>query len=542
MTSELDTTMAKMNKGFLEWAEKTNRESYIQADEYVKDLRAIYDDAIERLDGKILGHLNKIETEEGLSLADAKKWMSIEDSKKATDSLKNFIRQSEMFKIDPSLEQELRMMSRRVRISYLQGMELELKKSVASLMDTEQKKLFAHLSKSYENKYYKDLYGLSRIAGEKPITKVDPRALDRLIRRPWCLDGKTIGDRLSQRQVQNINNLRTILGRSLATGLNQKETIKEVSKTLGRSLRSASVLVHTETASIIEQASMDAYKEYGIDQYQITATLDLRTSEICQEMDGKVFNTKDKVQGINFPPFHPNCRTTTVPYFDDEIQREMDKEVGRMARHPVSGRSKKVYGVKDYKDWEKKYIKHDKRFNKGYNSNKGIGAKQGKIDIEIDKFTNCLIDNRTNKEVDTYVKPIQKHIRNIKAWNFNWNKTIDEGYDVFSLKVVGSDDVQGLVATKLDPSGGVYINLVESARHNRGKDRDYTGVGAHLFAIACKEAKDKGQDFVFFDAKTNLIDYYRKKLGAVQIGSSQRMFIDSEAFEKLISTYFKEGI
>lgn len=356
MTSEMDTTMAKMNKGFLEWAEKTNRESYIQADEYVKDLRAIYDDAIERLDGKILGHLNKIETEEGLSLAEAKKWMSIEDSKKATDSLKDFIRQSEMFKIDPSLEQELRMMSRRVRISYLQGMELELKKSVASLMDTEQKKLFAHLSKSYENKYYKDLYGLSRIAGERPITKVDPRALDRLIRRPWCLDGKTIGDRLSQRQAQNISNLKTILGRSLATGLNQRETIKEISKTLGRSLRSASVLVHTETASIIEQASMDAYKEYGIDQYQITATLDLRTSEICQGMDGKVFNTKDKVQGINFPPFHPNCRTTTVPYFDDDIQREMDKEVGRMTRNPVSGKSIRIHDDMTYEKWYNKYV------------------------------------------------------------------------------------------------------------------------------------------------------------------------------------------
>lgn len=45
--------------------------------------------------------------------------------------------------------------------------------------------------------------------------------------------------------------------------------------------------------------------------------------------------------------------------------------------------------------------------------------------------------------------------------------------------------------------------------------------------MACKEAIDNGIDFIYFDAKTNLIGYYREKLGAVQIGNSQRLFIDS---------------
>lgn len=107
--------------------------------------------------------------------------------------------------------------------------------------------------------------------------------------------------------------------------------------------------------------------------------------------------------------------------------------------------------------------------------------------------------------------------------------------------MVNSDEIQGLIATKVNSSGGLYVNLVESAIQNRGDNKKYSGVGAHLFAIACKEGKDIGIDFIYFDAKTNLKDYYREKLGAVQIGKSQRMFIDSEAFELLINTYFKEG-
>ena len=68
---------------------------------------------------------------------------------------------------------------------------------------------------------------------------------------------------------------------------------------------------------------MDSYKEYSTTpKYKIVATLDSRTSKICQQMDGKVFNVSEAKEGVNFPLFHPNCRTTTIPYFEkDEIDR-----------------------------------------------------------------------------------------------------------------------------------------------------------------------------------------------------------------------------
>ena len=54
----------------------------------------------------------------------------------------------------------------------------------------------------------------------------------------------------------------------------------------------------------MEQASQKAYDELDIDKYKILATLDKRTSEICQKLDGEVFNVKDAVIGVNMPPFH----------------------------------------------------------------------------------------------------------------------------------------------------------------------------------------------------------------------------------------------
>ena len=39
-------------------------------------------------------------------------------------------------------------------------------------------------------------------------------------------------------------------------------------------------------------------------------------------------------------------------------------------------------------------------------------------------------------------------------------------------------------------------------------------------------------------AKTNLIHYYAKTLGAVQVGNSSRMFIDETAARKLVTMYY----
>ena len=53
-----------------------------------------------------------------------------------------------------------------------------------------------------------------------------------------------------------------------------------------------------------EEKAQKAYDELDIDKYKILATLDKRTSEICQKLDGEVFNVKDAVIGVNMPPFH----------------------------------------------------------------------------------------------------------------------------------------------------------------------------------------------------------------------------------------------
>ena len=68
----------------------------------------------------------------------------------------------------------------------------------------------------------------------------------------------------------------------------------------------------------MNQATLDGYKEAGIEKYEFSATLDSRTSQICSELHGEVFEIKNIAVGLNYPPMHPRCRSTTIPIVDYE--------------------------------------------------------------------------------------------------------------------------------------------------------------------------------------------------------------------------------
>lgn len=94
---------------------------------------------------------------------------------------------------------------------------------------------------------------------------------------------------------------------------------------------------------------LSEYKRDGVPKYEILATLDSRTCEICGNQDGKTFLVSDAQIGINFPPFHHDCRCTTVPYYDDTPTEDLT----RVARDPETGKTYDVPADMTYPEWKK---------------------------------------------------------------------------------------------------------------------------------------------------------------------------------------------
>lgn len=348
--------MAKKNSYWDNRFLKLDEEVFRDSEEYVKKIRKIYDKEIDNLNKEIYNHLVKLQDEAGgISLADARKLLNNDELDLFKMNLEDFTKKAKGV-ITSDIERELNIVSRRVRVSRLQAMQVEIKKSVASLMSREEKGLFAHLGKTYEYKFYKELYGLQRIVGYENIQKVNTNVLKDIINSPWASDGSNFSKRIWGRGDKLVNLLETNLSRDIARGASPDESIKNIAKIMNTSKANAGRLVMTESAAMNSRATKDSYNAMGTEQYQILATLDTRTSEICRSLDDKVYDVKDYRIGVTAPPFHPNCRTTTIPYFDDDIQREMEENTGRMARNLKTGKSERVENL-SYREWEKKYVK-----------------------------------------------------------------------------------------------------------------------------------------------------------------------------------------
>ena len=149
-------------------------------------------------------------------------------------------------------------------------------------------------------------------------------------------------------------------------------------------------------------------------------------------------------------------------------------------------------------------------------------SEEIQIDFEIDKLTNS-IENAISGEI------------------FEWHSEIkSNSKSVYCLTTLNNQKIiQGLISIT-DKGDHIFMDLIESAKFNKGKSKLYKGVAGNLVAFACKTSFEKGYEgVVSFIAKTQLIDHYTETLGA-KLFSGNRMFIDTKESQILTTKYFKD--
>ncbi len=166
------------------------------------------------------------------------------------------------------------------------------------------------------------------------------------------------------------------------------------------------------------------------------------------------------------------------------------------------------------------------------------------LDFEIDKLTNSIENVISGEVFDTIIVKLKsKDGKSIKKteWAFNWHNEIkDKTRKVYKLTTVNNPTIIHGLISLTDKGDHIYMDLIESAKFNKGKSKLYKGVAGNLVAFACKmsfEKKYKG--VVSFISKTQLIEHYEQTLGAKLFGS-HRMFIDTKEAFILTTKYFKD--
>ena len=401
--------------------EEEEKQRNISNKAQIKEIERQYKIAENKIKSDIEKWYIRIADNNQISLADAKKLLTKDELKEFKWTLAEYTQKAKSV----AWKKELENASARVHIQRLEALQLQVKNSIETLRNKENEMLEDYLIKNYEDTYYHSLYEISKGLNLKTsFATLDKNKINQ--------DGKTFSDRIWQDKEQLINTLRTKITQSFITGSTLDEAVEDISKFVSDKIKNkeyvARRLLETESAAYASKAQIEAFKNIDVEKYEIVATLDLHTSEICQEMDGKVFNISDQEIGVTVPPFHSHCRTVIAPYFDDEpIRASRDK----------NGENKEVKYM-NYKEWKDQYIKksytqvNNKNNLESKNKSDIIKLRNDAIDKEIKE--NVLKDIKHNSGLETVGK---RTLRNLG---------LDENLNFEIMKARGSvlldDDIE----------------------------------------------------------------------------------------------------
>jgi len=241
-----------------------------------------------------------------ISMAEARKLLTSGELAEFKWDVKEFIKYGEQNALNPIWMKELENASARFHISRLEALRIETQQTVEKLFGGQVDEVDKLLKKTYLQNYYHTAYEIQKgwnIGWD--IAAVDDRTLERLISKPWATDGKNFSERIWSNKTSLINEVQTQLTRTFMLGKAPDDAIKAIAAKMKTSQGQAGRLVMTESAYFASQSQKDAFTALDVEKFEIVATLDSHTSEICRELDGHVEEMKNFEPGVTAPPFHP---------------------------------------------------------------------------------------------------------------------------------------------------------------------------------------------------------------------------------------------
>lgn len=406
--------------------------------EYVKNTSKIYQRAINETEKEISKWYTRYASAEGISYQEAQKQLNANELKEFRMSVEEYIEKGKTLGVSQKWAKELERASTKAHISRLEALKLQMQQQaeiVTAQKSTEIKDLMKDI---YSDSFYKTAFEVQKGIGvASHFAKLDKKTIEKVLSKPWTADGSNFSDRVwGSHRAQLVSKLHEELSLNIIQGKGSKDLIKKISNTFEVDKKRAATLVYTEKAYFHSLAQLDSFKELGVEEFEIVATLDSKTSEICREMDGKHFKLKDFLVGITAPPFHPRCRTVTCPYFNDEFTIDEQR-----AARDENGKYYTVPSNMTYKDWKKNFV-----------DNKDDTLKNV-IDIPKIKIAPCgeekTFKKYSNDEIMDFAneneKIINKHISKETKWSGNIRIDKSRSYKDWSCDIVISEETSPMV-------------------------------------------------------------------------------------------------
>ena len=332
-----------------------------KAEKQANQFDKVYQEAKIYLDKEINKIFDKFQRDYGLSQVDARQVLKNMKDKKDLNELRKVL---EARPNDPNIQRllaDLDSPAYSFRMKRLERLSDDLDRMRESIYHSEKTGSDDFYSDLMKDSYYKATFDLQQQTGlAYSFSNLPETEIKRLRGLKWT--GEGYSDRIWSNTRALASSVKDELLVSLMTGRSVRDTSKAIAERFGAGQNNARRLVRTESAFFHNQMELLSYEEADIEKYIFVAVLDKRTSRICQEHDNQVYDRDKATPGVNYPPMHPWCRSTTVAYDEDADYSKLK----RRARNPVTGKTELVPADMTYKEWYSKYvdgniesIKHD---------------------------------------------------------------------------------------------------------------------------------------------------------------------------------------
>ena len=320
------------------------------------DIEKQYRKAQRQIEAQIRAWYQRFADNNQISLADARRMLTKKELEELKWDVNEYIRYGEENAVNGTWMKQLENASARYHISRLEAIQLQMQQSLEVMFGNQLDSIDSTMRDIYKSGYYHTAFEIQKGVGIGwDFGTLDEKHISKVINKPWAVDGKNFSERVWSNRQKLVNELNNELTKNIILGQDPQKAIDAISKRMNVSKNSAGRLVMTEEAFFSSAAQKDCFDELDVEQFEIVATLDSHTSEICRDIDGKHFPMSQWEVGVTAPPFHVYCRSTTVPYFDDDFD-----DIGERAARGEDGKTYYVPANMTYHQWEKGFVDGDK--------------------------------------------------------------------------------------------------------------------------------------------------------------------------------------
>ena len=319
----------------------------------VAEIEKQYKEAQKQIEGQIARWYQRFADNNGISLAEARQYLKGAALKEFKWDVQDYIKYGQDNALMGGWMKELENASAKYHISKLEALKIQTQQSLEVMFSKQLGTVTGAMGDLFESGYYHTAYELQKgfnIGWD--IAGLDQSQIEKVLSKPWAVDGKNFSERIWGNKQKLISEVHGELTQNIMLGADPQKAIDSLAKKMKTSRYNAGRLIMTEEAYFSSAAQKDCFEELGVEQFEIVATLDSHTSDICRSLDGKHFPMKDYQPGVTAPPFHVFCRSTTVPYFDEDFG-----DIGeRAARDEETGKTYYIPDDMNYQDWKETFV------------------------------------------------------------------------------------------------------------------------------------------------------------------------------------------